>query len=327
MPEVDVERHVAFLLKMATDRGFEWTMSEYLRMSGIYWSLTALHIIGAHDRLPKDELVAFVKSCQMPSGGFCPAPGHHESIVYTLSAIQVLIIYNELDHIDVDQLVVFVESLQNENGSFRGYPDEAGSESDTRYGFCAVAALRLIGRLEKSKIDVASAAEHVLACQNFDGGFGVRIGSESHAAQVFCAVGTLKVLGQLHRIDTDALGWWLADRQLECGGLNGRPMKLQDVCYSWWVLSSLNTIERSEWIDAEKLKHFILQAQDTETGGIADRPGDYPDPFHTLFGLAALSLMQQKGEIELDVELGQIDPLFCMPKSVMDRLSSYSSSS
>ena len=83
--ELDCERHAKFLLKMATDRGFEWTMSEYLRMSGIYWSLTALHIIGEHDKLPRGELVDFVKSCQMESGGFCPAPGHHESIVYTLS--------------------------------------------------------------------------------------------------------------------------------------------------------------------------------------------------------------------------------------------------
>lgn len=83
---------------------------------------------------------------------------------------------------------------------------------------------------------------------------------------------------------------------------------------------SLNTIERSQWIDSAKLKEFILSTQDKETGGFADRPGDYPDPFHTLFGLAALSLMQHKGEITLPVQLDQIDPLFCMPKSIIERL-------
>ena len=88
-----------------------------------------------------------------------------------------MIIFNELDQIDLDKVVAFVESLQNENGSFRGYPDESKTESDTRYGFCAVATLRLIGRLENSQIDVVKAAEHVLECQNFDGGFGVRIGT------------------------------------------------------------------------------------------------------------------------------------------------------
>ena len=35
----------------------------------------------------------------------------------------------------------------------------------------------------------------------------------------------------------------------------------------------------------------ILLFQDNETGGFADRPGNMPDPFHTLFGVAGLSLL------------------------------------
>ena len=31
--------------------------------------------------------------------------------------------------------------------------------------------------------------------------------------------------------------------------LSGRPEKLPDVCYSWWVLSSLSIIGRLHWID------------------------------------------------------------------------------
>jgi geranylgeranyl transferase type-2 subunit beta len=38
-----------------------------------------------------------------------------------------------------------------------------------------------------------------------------------------------------------------------------------------------------------------------------------PDPFHTLFGLAALSLLGEP-------TLAQVDPTFCMPKQVIDRL-------
>jgi len=57
------------------------------------------------------------------------------------------------------------------------------------------------------------------------------------------------------------LGWWLAERQLPSGGLNGRPEKLPDVCYSWWVFSSLHILGRDHWIDKEKLKSFILASQ------------------------------------------------------------------
>jgi len=53
------------------------------------------------------------------------------------------------------------------------------------------------------------------------------------AFQVYCCLGFLSITRQLHRVDADLLGWWLAERQLPSGGLNGRPEKLPDVCYSW----------------------------------------------------------------------------------------------
>jgi geranylgeranyl transferase type-2 subunit beta len=54
------------------------------------------------------------------------------------------------------------------------------------------------------------------------------------------------------------------------------------------VLSSLSILRKLHWIDADKLIGFILSAQDDseQGGGIADRPGDVSDVFHTLFGLA-----------------------------------------
>jgi geranylgeranyl transferase type-2 subunit beta len=40
--------------------------------------------------------------------------------------------------------------------------------------------------------------------------------------------------------------------------------------------------------------------QDPELGGIADRPGDMVDVFHTVFGLAGLSLLKYPGLKEVD---------------------------
>ncbi len=38
------------------------------------------------------------------------------------------------------------------------------------------------------------------------------------------------MLDRLDReVDQQMLGWWLAERQLPNGGLNGRPEKLEDV--------------------------------------------------------------------------------------------------
>jgi geranylgeranyl transferase type-2 subunit beta len=82
------------------------------------------------------------------------------------------------------------------------------------------------------------------SCKNFDGGFGAVPGAESHAGQIFCCVGALSIAGALHHVDENLLGWWLCERQCDSGGLNGRPEKQADVCYSWWILSALSIMGR-----------------------------------------------------------------------------------
>lgn len=162
-------------------------------------------------------------------------------------------------------------------------------------------------------INVDKAVSFVLSCSNSDGGFGSKPNAESHAGLIYCCVGFLSITNQLHLLDCEKLAWWLCERQLPSGGLNGRPEKLPDVCYSWWVLASLTIMGKLHWISAEKLEEFILSCQDDETGGFSDRTGNMPDIFHTLFGVGALSLLGNKN-------LKAINPAFCMPQYVIDRL-------
>lgn len=129
---------------------------------------------------------------------------------------------------------------------------------------------------------------------------------------MFCCVGALSLLKQAIP-EANKLVEWLAWRQLPCGGLNGRPEKLEDVCYSWWVVSSLAMLHQTNAIDTLALEDFILRCQDDVDGGIADRPGDMGDIFHTLFGLAGLSLCGHK-------DLSPIDPRLCMPENALDTL-------
>ena len=142
------------------------------------------------------------------------------------------------------------------NGSFAG--DEWG-ETDTRFLFGGLLALSLLGLLPLA--DVPKAVSYIQECANFDGGYGVSPGAESHAGQIYTCVGALAIADRLDLVDRDRLGGWLSERQLPNGGLNGRPEKLEDVCYSWWVGSSLAMIDRLHWIAGEKLTAFILKCQ------------------------------------------------------------------
>ena len=306
-----LDKHATYIKAYEEKKDYEYIMSEYLRMSGIYWGITAMATMKKLDTMNKPGILEFVDSClHTDCFGFSASVEHDPHLLYTLSAIQILAIYDELDRIDRDKVAQFIAGLQQSDGSF--YGDKWG-EVDSRFSFCALASLTLLGRLDA--VDVDKAVEFVLNCMNFDGGFGCVPGSESHSGQIYCCVGVLSLTHRLHMLNSDLLGWWLCERQLPSGGLNGRPEKLPDVCYSWWVLASLKIIGKINWIDGKKLSRFILASQDDETGGIADRPGDMVDPFHTLFGLTGLSLLGYDR-----VNLEEIDPVFCMPKNVIKRL-------
>lgn len=202
-----------------------------------------------------------------------------------------------------------IADLQNrQTGTFAG--DEWGEE-DTRFLYGAFNALSLLGLLDL--VDVHKAVDHIVSCANFDGGYGSGPGAESHAAQIFTCVAALAIADRKDLIDKARLGAWLSERQIAGGGLNGRPEKKEDVCYSWWVLSSLEMIGKTDWIDKDSLIAFILRCQDTEGGGISDRPGDMVDVWHTLFGITGLSLLGYDG-LEL------VDEVYCLPKSTIARV-------
>lgn len=193
-------------------------------------------------------------------------------------------------------LFTVIADLQDpETGTFAG--DEWG-ERDTRFLYGALNALSLMGLVRLVNVD--KAVEHIQSCANFDGGYGTSPGAESHSGQVFTCLGALAIAGRLDLVEKDKLGAWLSERQLKNGGLNGRPEKKEDVCYSWWVATSLAMLNKLHWIDGEKLTAFILQCQDPELGGLADRPGDMVDVFHTVFGIAGLSLLKYPGLAEVD---------------------------
>jgi len=315
--QLAIEPHVKYIQSLDTRKDeLEYWLTEHLRLNGLYWGLTALHLLGHPDALPRNETIDFVLSCQTDSGGFGAAPGHDAHLSYTVSAVQILAMvdgFGELERRGREggkmAVGIYIANLQNrETGTFAG--DEWGEE-DTRFLYSSLNALSLLHLLNLVDIDLA--VDYIISCANFDGGYGVSPGAESHSGQIFACLSALSIAKRLDTVDKDRLGRWLSERQVEGGGLNGRPEKLEDVCYSWWVASSLTTIGRLHWIDGGKLTEFILKCQDSEQGGFADRPGDMVDVFHTVFGIAGLSLLEFPG-------LEEVDAAYCMPKKVIERV-------
>lgn len=309
------EAHVRYIETLDDHKDeLEYWLTEHLRISGIYWGLIAAHLLGRPDALPRENLIQYLLKCFHECGGFGAAPSHDPHMLYTVSAVQILATldaWNELEQHTQggrEKIGRYIASLQDPaTGSFAG---DSWGEKDTRFLYGAFNALSLLGLMHL--VDVEGAVQHVKSCENADGAFGTGPGAESHSGQVFTCVGAMAIAGRLDLVDIDKLGGWLSERQLPNGGLNGRPEKLEDVCYSWWVMSSLAMIGRLHWIDRDKIVTFILNCQDPSRGGFSDRPGDMTDVFHTVFGVAGLSLLKYG-------DLIKVDPKYCMPEEVTKR--------
>ena len=221
-------KHCSFVLSLdkQTDT-FEYYVGEHLRMSGVYWGLMAMDLMRDLSAMQAKEISEWVMQCfDADSGGFSGNVGHDPHLLYTLSALQILAILGGLDRVDSRMVGDYIVGLQQKDGSFVG---DRWGEVDTRFSYCALNAMALLGQMDR--LDVPRAVQFVARCRNFDGGFGAVPGAESHAGQIFCCVAALALAGALHEVDSGLVGWWLAERQLPTGGLNGRPEKKQDVCY------------------------------------------------------------------------------------------------
>ncbi|PXF43503.1 Geranylgeranyl transferase type-2 subunit beta [Gracilariopsis chorda] len=312
--QLRIDKHVAYIvgLEKKTKTTDALYFTDHKRLSGVYWALSSLALMRKLHVLPQDTILDYVLSCYHSDvAAFSGNTDQDPHLLYTLSGVQILAMYDKLHLIDADRVVANIAALQRPDGSFAG--DKWG-EIDTRFTYCALLCAAILRR--SHLLDVPAAVRYVLRCQNFDGGFGCIAGAESHAGQVFCCVGSLYLadaMDEMTREDRERLALWLCERQLPCGGLNGRPDKLEDVCYSWWVLSSLKMLGHVDWIDADKLIAFIGRSEDDVDGGFADRPGDMSDVFHTFFALAGLSLLGNK-------QLADIHPAYALTTDVVQRV-------
>lgn len=311
------DKHIQFIKDLdskVTKETYEYWLLEHLRLNGLYWGLMALATMDSLDTLPENEVIQFVLDCyDKEEGGFAPFPGHDAHMLTTLSGLQILFIYDRLDLIEGGKkksIIDFVMRQRSDNGSFKG--DKFG-EIDTRFVFAAVYILKLLNSLTPEVAE--GATEFIVRCKNFDGGFGLLPGSESHAAQVYTCLGTLAICDQLDKVDNKTASW-LSERQvLPSGGFNGRPEKLPDVCYSWWVLLCLEMLGKAHWISFEHLEKFILECQDDKCGGFSDRPDNQTDVYHTCFAIAGLSMMFNE-----KYGLKPVDPIYCLPLEITKKL-------
>ena len=198
---------------------------------------------------------------------------------------------DDLSRVDKRGIVQALRHLQRpDDGSFQCIA--VGSEHDLRFLYCACCISHILQ--DWSGVDQNAAVAYIQSCRSYDGAVALLPGNEGHGGSTFCGMAALKLMGRLDDV-VDAewrkeLTHWCVQRQLD--GLQGRPNKAEDTCYSYWIGGTLQLLGAFDLVDHTKLRGYVMQCQ-TRMGGFSKTIGAFPDVLHAYYSLAYLSLSQE----------------------------------
>jgi geranylgeranyl transferase type-1 subunit beta len=172
----------------------------------------------------------------------------------------------------------------------------------------------------EASIDIKAATNYILSCITFEGSLGLTPGREGHGGSTFCGIASLYLMGVLDDVLTspERIGWkddlirWCVMRQYSlpmddnenvmnngfdesgdnAAGMQGRPNKLEDTCYSYWIGGTLHLLGASHLLDGWALREYVLNCQ-SPYGGFGKVVGAMPDLLHSFYSLAWLAISEE----------------------------------
>ncbi|PKS11495.1 hypothetical protein jhhlp_003259 [Lomentospora prolificans] len=290
----------------------------------------------AYDIIDRRSLWKWLCSLKQPNGGFQITFGGEVDVRGAYCAAVIITLLNIPLDLSPDSpawtperptlftgLADYVRRCQTFEGGISGQPD---AEAHGAYAFCALGCLSILDAPHRIIPKYASqASSEVLTRSN------TYMYDEANTDSPL-----FSFLPQRY-LDVPRLISWLSSRQYAPeGGFSGRTNKLVDGCYSHWVGGCWPLIEaclngptgsddqtsanafpaaKQSLFNREGLIRYILCCcqDDSNRGGLRDKPGKPSDSYHTYYVLAGLSSAQHNWELKEE-------------PSVLDNVASCSSS-
>jgi geranylgeranyl transferase type-2 subunit beta len=105
MVQLVADKHVRYILMAEKKKeSFESVVMDHLRMNGAYWGLTTLDLLDKLGCVSEEEVISWLMTCQHESGGFAGNTGHDPHILYTLSAVQILALFDKINILDIGKV-------------------------------------------------------------------------------------------------------------------------------------------------------------------------------------------------------------------------------
>ncbi|CAH8875517.1 unnamed protein product [Trichobilharzia szidati] len=284
--------------------------------------LVSLRRRDALDIINRDALANWMRKLRQPNGSFLMHVGGEIDVRGAYCAITVARLTGLLrKYPDLfESTAEWVASCQTYEGGFGGQP---GLEAHGGYTFCAIAALCFLGRSDLINLPrlLRWASHRQMATE---GGFQGRTNKLVDSCYSFWQGAVFQIVEELL--------WLSGDPALNDTDTLYNPSALQEyillccqkVSYTRPGLSVHTKDDSSSETSSMKRSSSPEQNMPTfDGGGLIDKPGTNPDPYHTCYALSGLSLAQHSpryhGPPPTTIDKKQSDNL-SYPSSVVDLL-------
>jgi len=291
------EDHVRFLFNLMSKNNEKINKNESVSVTLPGYSMISVSALNlkCDDRFSTyfQRICLFLSRRIHKSGCFSGFPNDNPHIVSVLTAMYAICnigTEEAYNLIEGDLIYDYLMSMKRKDGVFYS---TIGTECDLRSTFAALSIAWMINKITPEI--TRGVFEYVASCHNYDGGFSPIPGSESHGGYLFCAIGILCILDRLGDFDLNKIIRWITSKQDQfSGGFCGRTNKLVDSCYSWWIGSAAKSISTHlkipDFWDPDGIDNYTLNCAQVHSGGFRDSPPSNPDPFHTAYALAGMSV-------------------------------------
>ncbi|CAL0298960.1 unnamed protein product [Lupinus luteus] len=273
-----------------------------------YAAVNALITLGgqkAFASINRDKLYGFLRRMKQPNGGFRMHDEGEIDVRACYTAISVASVLNILDDELIQNVGDYILSCQTYEGGIAGEP---GAEAHGGYTFCGLAAMVLIG--EVNRLDLPRLVDWVVFRQGKECGFQGRTNKLVDGCYSFWQGGAVALLQRLYSV--------VEEQMAEASQVSSKPDVSEEqkspygtsgdaTCHfthggtdkpglADFKNSGYNFI--NEWRERDPLFHsialqqYILLCSQEQEGGLRDKPGKRRDHYHTCYCLSGLSLCQ-----------------------------------
>lgn len=132
--------------KDSTKLDINHAMLHHIWQSATYWYVMSAYLLQCLDTLDSESIIKYTMECYDEiNGGFGGNKNYDSSPLHTLSAIQILAIFNKLDLVPNK----VQEYLVKQCTQFGGFKDSTYGEVDGRYTYCIIASLSILNIIDK----------------------------------------------------------------------------------------------------------------------------------------------------------------------------------